>query len=454
MAQIDLQPKPSAAVARFFPGTPAAAPEAAAGWPAIDGALLSDRTPTVPRFPLEALPAPWRAWIGDTAASMNVPVDYVAQAALAAVAGICGAGVRVSVSPVWSTALSLWLGVVGAPSSGKSPALASVRRLLRKLESEAPGAVSRSVDPDNPGGRQQQSPGIVAGGSLAAVLDATRANQRGVLLVRDEPEGCFAPLRAGGAVRELDPYPVTILGALEPDRLVDTLHRRQATVAARFLYAWPAPPPFQPLAERKRPRDDEVLALLRAIHDKAGTMHAPRLVFIDKDGLAALDRFLAGLHTDRRAAESLEAAWLGKGQGVVPRLAAVLHMLDWSASQLADPSAELGDIGRDVIARAIALWSGYYGAHATALFDRMAPCDLEARARRVVRWLRSCGLDEVSREDVRRTALGQTVNASETDRILARLAEAGVLRPIAAPRPAQRGRPALRWQVNPSLRAA
>jgi len=40
----------------------------------------------------------------------------------------------VSVSPVWSSPLSLWLAVVGAPSSGKSPALASVRRLLRALD--------------------------------------------------------------------------------------------------------------------------------------------------------------------------------------------------------------------------------------------------------------------------------------------------------------------------------
>ena len=80
---------------------------------------------------------------------------------------------------------------------------------------------------------------MFAGGSLEAVLDATRVNQRGVILWRDEPEGCFAPLPGGGSVRALDPYPVTILGALEPDRLPGTLHRGEATVAARFLYAVP-----------------------------------------------------------------------------------------------------------------------------------------------------------------------------------------------------------------------
>ena len=460
MTQIDLQSKPSEAVVRFFPGKPPADPEAAPGWPAIEGALLSDRSVAVPGFPLDVLPAPWRTWITDTATSVNVPADYVAQAVLAAVAGVCGAGVWVRVSAVWSDPLSLWLGVVGAPSSGKSPALASVRRLLRVLEGEgtrpiAETIVSESIDPDV-SGRKHRPPRIgariVAGGSLEAVLDAARANQRGVILWRDEPEGCFAPLLAGAAVRELDPCPVTILGALEPERLAGAVRRGQATVAARFLYAVPSAPPFQPLAERKRARDDDALALLRAIRGKAGTMGDPLHICVDDDGLAALDRFLGSLHADLRAAEGLEGAWLGKGRGVVPRLAAVLHMLDWSARQMSDPSAELGDIGRDVIERAVALWSGYYRAHAKAFFDHTAPSDLESRARRVVRWLRSCGLDEVSREDVRRTALGQTVNASEADRVLARLTEAGVLRPIAPESGPKGGRPALRWEVNPALR--
>ncbi|GEP60814.1 DUF3987 domain-containing protein [Reyranella soli] len=441
MAQIDFHSKPSEAVARLFPGKPVTDPETQPGWPRLEAALFGETHAAVPGFPLEALPAPWRTWIGDTATSVNVPIDYVAQAVLAAVAGVCGAGVWVRVSPVWSSPLSLWLAVVGAPSSGKSPALASVRRLLRILE----GA-------DDPDAR------IVAGGSLEAVLDATRTNQRGVILWRDEPEGCFAPLPGGGGVRELDPYPVAILGALEPDRLPSTLqrtlHRGEATVAARFLYAVPAPPPFQPLAGRKPARDDDALALLRTIRGKAGTMADPLYVHVDDDGLAALDRFLGNLHADLCQAEGLLAAWLGKGRGVVPKLASVLHLLDWSARQMADPSAVLGDLGRDAIERAIAMWSGYYRVHAKAFFDRTAPSDLEARVRSVVRWLRSCGLDQVSREDVRRTALGQAVNACEADRVLARLTEAGVLRPIALQQPAQRGRPERRWEVNPALREA
>lgn len=439
MAQIDFQREPGEPLARLFPGPPAMDPETTPAWPRIDGSLLGRKHLAVAAFPLGVLPAPWRTWASDTAASVNVPVDYVAQSLLAAVAGLCGAGVWVCVSPVWSSPLSLWLAVVGAPSSGKSPALAPVRRLLRILENEGSDAA--------PG-----APGIVAEGSLAAVLDMARSNQRGVILWRDEPEGCFAPLPGGGAVRALEPHPVSMLGALEPDRLPATLQRGEATVAARFLYALPAPPAFQPLAGRKPARDDDALARLRAIGGKAGTLNDPLYLRIDGDGLAALDHFLEGLHADLQRAQGLDAAWLGKGHGAVPKLAAVLHLLDWSAGQSADPSAELQDIGGDAIERAIALWSGYYRVHAKAFFDRTAPSDLEARTRRVVCWLRSCGVDAVSREDVRRTALGQAVNASEADRVLAQLTEAGVLRPIAAKRGPKGGRPALRWEVNPGLR--
>jgi hypothetical protein len=92
-----------------------------------------------------------------------------------------------------------------------------------------------------------------------------------VVLWRDEPEDCFAPLVGGGTVRELGPYPVTVLGALEPDRLAGIVQRGDAPVAARFLYSGPAPSAFQPLARRKPARDDEALALLRAIRPPAAS---------------------------------------------------------------------------------------------------------------------------------------------------------------------------------------
>jgi hypothetical protein len=92
------------------------------GWGEFDPALLDDGRPAVPAFPLDVLPTFWRAWARDTAQAAGAPVDYVALSLIAAVAGLCGVGVRVQPSPGWQEPLVLWQALVGAASSGNSPA--------------------------------------------------------------------------------------------------------------------------------------------------------------------------------------------------------------------------------------------------------------------------------------------------------------------------------------------
>ncbi|HTG24478.1 MAG TPA: hypothetical protein VK681_30905, partial [Reyranella sp.] len=61
---------------------------------------------------------------------------------------------------------------------------------------------------------------------------------------------------------------------------------------------------------------------------------------------------------------------------------------------------------------------------------------------------------EISREEVRREALSQRVNAAGADEVILALEQAGVLREVDDDEEYPgRGRPARRWQVNPALRA-
>src|SRR6266851_1983578 len=76
--------------------------EAPAGWPAPELSLLEDGRPVVPAFPLDVVPQPWREWVSDTACGAGAPIDYVAQAVLGAVAGLCGAGAKACVTQSWS----------------------------------------------------------------------------------------------------------------------------------------------------------------------------------------------------------------------------------------------------------------------------------------------------------------------------------------------------------------
>jgi Protein of unknown function (DUF3987) len=104
------------------------------GWPEIDASLLEDARPLLPPAPLDVLPQPWRDWVSDAACGAGAPVDYVVQALLAAVAGLAGVGVRACVKPPWSQPLVLWQALVGASSTGKTPALEAIGCPLAAVE--------------------------------------------------------------------------------------------------------------------------------------------------------------------------------------------------------------------------------------------------------------------------------------------------------------------------------
>ena len=103
-------------------------------WPAIDPGLLEEGRPKLPAFPLKVFPRQWQEWVSDAAQWAGSSEDYVAQALLASVAGLCGQGVSARITEAWSEPLILWQALVGGPSSGKTPALEWLRRPLGTVE--------------------------------------------------------------------------------------------------------------------------------------------------------------------------------------------------------------------------------------------------------------------------------------------------------------------------------
>lgn len=219
---------------------------------------------------------------------------------------------------------------------------------------------------------------------------------------------------------------------------------------ARFLFAWPQTPAYCPVAERKPARNEDASAMLDRLHRLPGTAKHPVILSFDESGVQALDRFLARVHAHLLEIEGPEAAWIGKAGGAVVRLAAVLELLEWSASGSLSPTA----IGADEVMRAMSLWAEYFQPHAKAFLDRAAPADIDRRARRVVRWLRDTGASEVSREDIRRHALGRTVDAAGAAAVLRRLTDASVVHLLPLVIGPGGGQPAFRWEVNPALAPA
>jgi len=163
-------------------------------WKEPDRSILDVRRGPVPAVPLALVPQPWRDWIADTEKATGAPADYVLQSVLASVAAMCGAGVAVRVTPAWDEPMVLWQAVVGEPSTGKSVALAPMRRLLDVIEQERRlGDEERRVAHDERSkaggeGATFVPSQVVAGeGDLAVLAEIVGGNPRGVLLWRDAP---------------------------------------------------------------------------------------------------------------------------------------------------------------------------------------------------------------------------------------------------------------------------
>jgi hypothetical protein len=433
-------------------------------WPAVDPGLLEEGRPKLPAFPLQVFPGQWREWVKDAAQWAGSSEDYVAQALLASVAGLCGQGVSARITEAWSEPLILWQALVGGPSSGKTPALEWLRRPL--------GTVERVL------AREGGAPVVVCDAALPALEKAVAKRPQGVLLWRDEPTAWLAGLGRKSRRDEsrrgpfLDTWgaiglpwgrektAVSIVGSLDPERLDAALERTGDGLAARFLYVWPGPAPYRSLRTLKPVREDEMVNALQRITRAVGTPEKPLVLALEDQAVTVFDGCLERLHGETLRAEGFLAGWLGKGRGTVARLAAVLALLDWTANRPGNAPPTV--ITAQHMSAAWDLWERYYRPHAEAVFDRAGPADGDRQgkhqarqhARRVIGWIRARGAAEISREDVRREALSQRVNAAGADEVILALEQAGVLREVddeeEDPGP---GRPARRWQVNPALLA-
>jgi putative DNA primase/helicase len=100
--------------------------------------IKKDLSPVIP-LPSALIPEPFQPWLTDIAERMQCPLDYVAVAALIETAAIIGAGCRVRPkrNDSWSVVPNLWGGIVGRPSTLKSPSLKEVLKPMKALEEEA-----------------------------------------------------------------------------------------------------------------------------------------------------------------------------------------------------------------------------------------------------------------------------------------------------------------------------
>ena len=278
-------------------------------WPEPDMRLVEDDRAPAPILEDDALPAGWGGWIADEAAARGCPRDYVAAGLIAAASELIGNARHVAATATWVESPHLWLALIGAPSTGKSPALRPIVEAMRAIEREAEpswreasaqhAAIVEGARAIEEGWRQSVREAVRQGtappdrlpGADAPpaprlprllAMDATTeelqhllsGQPRGLLYMRDELAGWLGNhdrygghgadrafyieawnggayvadrVKHRGAPVRIERTSLTILGGMQPDRLRDVLTGPDDGLTARFLYVWPEPAPIAPL---------------------------------------------------------------------------------------------------------------------------------------------------------------------------------------------------------------
>src|SRR6056297_3450224 len=98
---------------------------------------LPAKLPPVPKFNIELVPVSLRDWVRGNADGLQVPPEFVAVPAICSLGGLIGrqVGIRVKQSEKWIEFPILNAGLIGRPSTGKSPAFRPTLKILNELES-------------------------------------------------------------------------------------------------------------------------------------------------------------------------------------------------------------------------------------------------------------------------------------------------------------------------------
>jgi hypothetical protein len=311
-----------------------------------------------------------------------------------------------------------------------------------------------------------------------------RARPRGLMLIRDELSGLFANmgrysrgtdrpfwLEAWNGNRyvvervsksiAVEHLLVGIIGGFQPDKLARAFQGDEDGIYGRFLFGWPLTPEYRPLSNEVNEVEPELYGALKALiqlpSEDANGVFTPQEVWLSEAAIARFEEFRRFVDVTKRGLDGRERQWLVKGETQCLRLAGALAYMDW-AMMLGAPSTnriegiigalEPKVINEQYMVGAIRLWTDFFWPHARAALRQIGLSDRHRNARRVLRWIQAEKKTTVSVKDVRRDALGQSLDAEQTTALLDSLVKAGWLHKETIK---TAGRPIYRWAVNPLL---
>lgn len=480
-------------------------------WSAPDVALLGTGRRPAPPFPTVLLGSFWAAWAERRAASASAPVDYVSASLLAAVGATLANVRRPKAGAAWSEPPLLWVGLVGNPSSGKSPALDAAGDLIGHAEgrmAEGFPETHRAYESDREAAKARRAEweaavkAAVSAGDTPPMLtddavppvepvrprirvaDATTERlatlsaglPRGLLLSRDELAGWFAGFdRYGGGgsdrafmlegyggrpyvvdrVKHPDPIHIRhlaigVLGGTQPDKLSDIFDSPDDGLTARFLWTWPDGAPGFNLA-----RD--------VADDSAAQAAFARVAVLpmatDENGefapaIVPLTREAEDiLETFARemAARTHEASGMFAGALGKARghVLRLAAVLEHLWWSAAPGAPEPRSITPKAVRAAAGLVDGYFVPMTERVLGDAALPQAERQAIALARHLRAKRIAKFNARDLRREIGGPLREAEAMERACVTLIESGLIRPEFARAGETKGRTAKNYETNP-----
>ncbi len=481
-------------------------------WPAPDPRYLSEERSPPPPAPLEAVfSAHWAAWIRAAAQSKGAPPDYVMAGVLASCSSLIGNTRWVTPWEGWAEPPILWVMVIGSPSTNKSSgldaALGPLRALERELHLEAVplltawrekaelASLAESVWKDMsraafkageppPSRPYAADPGAEPFAPRLCVADATvekmavllARQPRGLLQSRDEAAGWLQGMeryssasdrpfwleayggrgysveRMGRESVYVEQLSLGVLGGIQPDRLSSLLLKTDDDgLLARFLPIWLNPAPMlrpQPLQDNDFMfRALRRLWSLKMIEDGEGSSR-PFLLPFSEEACKVMDSVRRDVREIEKEATGLMLSFLGKGPGLVARLALVLTLMDWASGEV---EKEPRRIEADAVYRAAIFLCGYLWPMAWRAYGAASASPKERAAHRLLGLIRKEGLRGFSTREILRMNRADLGSSERLEPALSALEEGDVIRPAPGGKPAAKGRPERRYFVNPAI---
>jgi hypothetical protein len=455
---------------------PALAAVLGALWPSPTlepGVARSSASTTVLPFPVDALPPAFRALVGEGAAALCAPPDFLAVPLLVATGVAVGNAVQLEIKSGWCESGNISAAIVGNPGSKKSPAMALATRPLQRIQQRLADDHARASEryegelarwegarKQDRGAKPKPPPfsHLLTTDATTEALAPMLLASKGVLLLRDELTGWVRSMdqyRSGrGADRQhylsiwsrtplkidrktappiVVPRPfLGIVGGIQPDLLPELGNsaQREDGFPDRLVWSFPEGLPDQFTEACIAPATE---AAVEATFERLYALQGDYLLRFSP-AAAALWRAWYDAHAAELAVDTFPARLQGpwaKMPAQLARLTVILHALTVPLTM--EVTAETLGHAADLV--------DYFKSHAKKVYSQLGR-QHRGLSLRVLQALKERG--EVPQHVLTREVFHGNVPAEQIRAALAELEEAGLAAHRVLP---TEGRPVTLWRA-------